>query len=115
MPRCFPPYDNGQVEEVCSFLDPVTSMSAFEDVSGSSEDTIAPLTNSVFHPDLTKYDCSSADVNPIGSVSKTDLKRFIAWSAKSFNMPILEEFIHATRRSSPALLKHDILTDYSYS
>ncbi|KAG7436735.1 Glutamine-dependent NAD(+) synthetase [Fusarium oxysporum f. sp. raphani] len=44
---------------------------------------------------LTKYDCSSADLNPIGSISKTDLKRFIAWSAKSFDMPILEEFIHA--------------------
>lgn len=26
---------------------------------------------------LTKYDCSSADINPIGGISKTDLKRFI--------------------------------------
>ena len=25
---------------------------------------------------LTKYDCSSADLNPIGSISKTDLKSF---------------------------------------
>ncbi|KAJ5155250.1 glutamine-dependent NAD(+) synthetase [Penicillium capsulatum] len=45
---------------------------------------------------LTKYDCSSADLNPIGSISKTDLKSFIAWASKSFDMPILEEFIHAT-------------------
>src|ERR1700691_1106980 len=30
---------------------------------------------------LTKYDCSSADVNPIGGISKTDLKRFLAWGA----------------------------------
>ncbi|KAL6910440.1 hypothetical protein GGI43DRAFT_390145 [Trichoderma evansii] len=44
---------------------------------------------------LTKYDCSSADLNPIGSISKSDLKRFIAWASKSFDMPILEEFIHA--------------------
>ncbi|CAF3620920.1 unnamed protein product [Fusarium graminearum] len=57
---------------------------------------------------LTKYDCSSADVNPIGSVSKTDLKRFIAWSAKSFNMPILEEFIHAT----PTAELEPITADY---
>ncbi|KAM0516653.1 hypothetical protein ACHAPE_005286 [Trichoderma viride] len=44
---------------------------------------------------LTKYDCSSADLNPIGSISKSDLKRFIAWASKSFDMPILDEFIHA--------------------
>lgn len=26
---------------------------------------------------LTKYDCSSADVNPIGGISKTDLRGFL--------------------------------------
>ncbi|ONM20462.1 Glutamine-dependent NAD(+) synthetase [Zea mays] len=30
---------------------------------------------------LTKYDCSSADVNPIGSVSKQDLRAFLRWAA----------------------------------
>ncbi|GAB4834612.1 hypothetical protein Ancab_032875 [Ancistrocladus abbreviatus] len=30
---------------------------------------------------LTKYDCSSADINPIGSVSKTDLRAFLRWAA----------------------------------
>ncbi|KAK0766879.1 hypothetical protein N5P37_000608 [Trichoderma harzianum] len=44
---------------------------------------------------LTKYDCSSADLNPIGSISKTDLKRFITWASKNFDMPILDEFYHA--------------------
>ncbi|KAM0247869.1 hypothetical protein ACHAQJ_009685 [Trichoderma viride] len=44
---------------------------------------------------LTKYDCSSADLNPIGSISKSDLKRFIAWASKSYDMPVLEDFIHA--------------------
>ena len=29
---------------------------------------------------LTKYDCSSADVNPIGGISKTDLKRFLSYA-----------------------------------
>ncbi|KAJ1490929.1 hypothetical protein T484DRAFT_1776234 [Baffinella frigidus] len=27
---------------------------------------------------FTKYDCSAADINPIGSISKEDLKRFMA-------------------------------------
>ncbi|XP_031132310.1 glutamine-dependent NAD(+) synthetase [Ipomoea triloba] len=30
---------------------------------------------------LTKYDCSSADINPIGSISKTDLRTFLRWAA----------------------------------
>lgn len=45
---------------------------------------------------LTKYDCSSADLNPIGGISKTDLKRFIASAKDKFDMPILEEFLDAT-------------------
>lgn len=28
---------------------------------------------------LTKYDCSSADINPIGSISKKDLKIFLEY------------------------------------
>ncbi|KIH88351.1 NAD+ synthase (glutamine-hydrolysing) [Sporothrix brasiliensis 5110] len=44
---------------------------------------------------LTKYDCSSADINPIGSISKKDLKRFIAWAEKEFKLPILGEFLNA--------------------
>ncbi len=60
---------------------------------------------------LTKYDCSSgqflplpfplvvlliahsrgltADINPIGGISKTDLKRFIAWAQENFQLPVL--------------------------
>ena len=30
---------------------------------------------------VTKYDCSSADLNPIGGISKTDLRRFLRWAA----------------------------------
>ncbi|ODV64728.1 glutamine-dependent NAD(+) synthetase with GAT domain-containing protein [Hyphopichia burtonii NRRL Y-1933] len=45
---------------------------------------------------LTKYDCSSADINPIGGISKTDLKAFIAWAKTSFDIPNLEEFLTAT-------------------
>ncbi|KAJ5759768.1 hypothetical protein N7520_006924 [Penicillium odoratum] len=45
---------------------------------------------------LTKYDASSADLNPIGSISKGDLKKFIGWAGVNFDLPILEEFLHAT-------------------
>lgn len=45
---------------------------------------------------LTKYDCSSADINPIGGISKKDLIRFISWSAGYFKLPILHEFVNAT-------------------
>ena len=44
---------------------------------------------------LTKYDCSSADINPIGGISKTDLKRFIKWAETNFDLPILREFLDA--------------------
>ncbi|KAI9750035.1 MAG: glutamine-dependent NAD(+) synthetase [Chaenotheca gracillima] len=44
---------------------------------------------------LTKYDCSSADINPIGSISKTDLKSFIKWAVTNFDLPILSDFINA--------------------
>ncbi|VEU21451.1 DEKNAAC102707 [Brettanomyces naardenensis] len=45
---------------------------------------------------LTKYDNSSADINPIGSISKVDLIRFIKWAEVNFEMPILREFVDAT-------------------
>jgi len=44
---------------------------------------------------LTKYDCSSADINPIGGISKTDLKTFIAYAETSFDLPILASFLSA--------------------
>jgi NAD+ synthase (glutamine-hydrolysing) len=44
---------------------------------------------------LTKYDCSSADINPIGGISKTDLKSFIGWASTNFNLPILQDFLTA--------------------
>lgn len=45
---------------------------------------------------LTKYDCSSADLNPIGAISKTDLKKFILYCSDHFeNFSILKDFITA--------------------
>jgi len=44
---------------------------------------------------LTKYDCSSADINPIGGISKTDLKKFIAYAEHAFDLPVLSSFLNA--------------------
>lgn len=33
---------------------------------------------------LTKYDCSSADINPIGGISKTDLRSFCRYMAPTY-------------------------------
>ncbi|SCV99468.1 LAFE_0A03818g1_1 [Lachancea fermentati] len=60
---------------------------------------------------LTKYDCSSADINPIGGISKTDLKKFIAYASETFDMPILEDFLTAT----PTAELEPITKDYVQS
>lgn len=39
---------------------------------------------------LTKYDCSSADINPIGGISKTDLRAFVQFCAERFQLPALQ-------------------------
>lgn len=44
---------------------------------------------------LTKYDCSSADVNPIGGISKTDLRGFLLFMQEKFKLTILSEIISA--------------------
>merc|ERR1719204_911028 len=38
---------------------------------------------------LTKYDCSAADVNPIGGIQKNDLYRFLEWAGVKFGWPAL--------------------------
>ena len=40
---------------------------------------------------MTKYDCSSADVNPIGGVSKRDLRSFLRWGASALGYPSLAD------------------------
>lgn len=44
---------------------------------------------------MTKYDCSSADINPIGGISKTDLRKFLKYAKEKFNLPVLTEIIAA--------------------
>uniref|UniRef100_A0A7N6BW62 Glutamine-dependent NAD(+) synthetase n=1 Tax=Anabas testudineus TaxID=64144 RepID=A0A7N6BW62_ANATE len=38
---------------------------------------------------FTKYDCSSADINPIGGISKTDLKSFLLYCVEHFQLTAL--------------------------
>ncbi|KAL8196297.1 hypothetical protein R6Q57_025297 [Mikania cordata] len=40
---------------------------------------------------LTKYDCSSADINPIGSISKQDLRIFLRWASVHLGFSSLAE------------------------
>ncbi|KAK8928797.1 hypothetical protein KSP39_PZI017535 [Platanthera zijinensis] len=47
--------------------------------------------NSVCVDLIKPYDCSSADINPIGSVSKQDLRSFLKWAAAHLNYPSLAE------------------------
>ncbi|XP_077985397.1 glutamine-dependent NAD(+) synthetase-like [Glandiceps talaboti] len=44
---------------------------------------------------LTKYDCSSADVNPIGGLSKADLRKFVIYSRENFNFHSLDRILEA--------------------
>ncbi|EGT37843.1 hypothetical protein CAEBREN_23741 [Caenorhabditis brenneri] len=45
---------------------------------------------------LTKYDCSSADINPIGSVSKCDLRQFLEIAYEKYGMTALRSVIDST-------------------
>ncbi|XP_038621075.1 glutamine-dependent NAD(+) synthetase [Tachyglossus aculeatus] len=44
---------------------------------------------------LTKYDCSSADINPIGGISKTDLKSFLQYCIEHFHLAALISILKA--------------------
>ncbi|KAJ3305269.1 glutamine-dependent NAD(+) synthetase [Kappamyces sp. JEL0829] len=44
---------------------------------------------------LTKYDCSSADLNPIGGISKVDLQSFIDYYSQQGDFGWIKEFLTA--------------------
>ena len=44
---------------------------------------------------MTKYDCSAADLNPIGGINKNDLKRFLLWTAENYNYKSLVGVVNA--------------------
>ncbi|XP_049851953.1 glutamine-dependent NAD(+) synthetase-like [Schistocerca gregaria] len=40
---------------------------------------------------FTKYDCSSADLNPIGSISKVNIRGFLVWASDRYEWLVLRE------------------------
>ena len=44
---------------------------------------------------LTKYDCSSGDINPIGGISKHDLRRFLNWAKGNLGYTALSDIVDA--------------------
>lgn len=44
---------------------------------------------------FTKYDCSSADINPIGGISKTDLRNFLSFCVDQFQLTALTGILAA--------------------
>ena len=44
---------------------------------------------------FTKYDCSSADLNPIGSISKKDIRAFLRWAGKYYGYSSLLDIVTA--------------------
>lgn len=57
---------------------------------------------------LTKYDCSSADINPIGGISKADLKRMLCYASEKHAWPALHDIATAvpTVREAIILIKY---------
>ncbi|PVV00046.1 hypothetical protein BB559_000170 [Furculomyces boomerangus] len=45
---------------------------------------------------LTKYDNSSADINPIGAISKNELRKYISFACDYYGISILTLFLEAT-------------------
>ncbi len=44
---------------------------------------------------FTKYDCSSADINPIGGINKTDLRSFLKYAAEELGLETLLDIVAA--------------------
>ena len=56
---------------------------------------------------MTKYDCSSADVNPIGGISKTDLRLFLRWGSGNLGYPTLAQVERAPPTAELEPIRHD--------
>ena len=61
----------------------------------------------------TKYDASSGDIAPLGSVSKTDAKAFQGWARDKWDLPIMDEFINATPTAELLPLSAGVQSDES--
>ena len=64
---------------------------------------------------MTKYDCSSADLNPIGAISKGDLKKLLLWASKRYSWDILAEVAGAPPTAELRPLADDADKDAEHS
>jgi len=62
---------------------------------------------------MTKYDCSSADINPIGGICKSDLKRLLKWAAVEYEVPALDAIADARPSAELRPLADSESGDYS--
>jgi NAD+ synthase (glutamine-hydrolysing) len=63
----------------------------------------------------TKYDASSADISPLGSISKNDAKSFQRWAREKWDLPIMTEFLEATPTAELLPLSAGVQDDESDS
>jgi hypothetical protein len=72
--------------------------------SRSNRFLLSPLRLCSLRGYLTKYDCSSADINPIGGISKGDLRTFIRFARVRYELPTLDSSVSLKQRAWPILL-----------
>ena len=60
---------------------------------------------------LTKYDCSAGDLNPIGGINKSDLKKFLTWFSHEYKLDVFREIAEA--KPSAELRPFDPKASYS--
>lgn len=53
---------------------------------------------------MTKYDCSSADINPIGGICKGDLKNMMLWASSQYSLPALDSIVYAVPTVSVSIV-----------
>lgn len=80
---------------VCAYLLAQLSLWGFQDCPKSLLVLGSANVDEALRGYMTKYDCSSADVNPIGAISKVDLRRFLLWAGKEHSWPALIEVVEA--------------------
>lgn len=80
---------------VCAYLLAQLSLWGFQDCPRSLLVLGSANVDEALRGYMTKYDCSSADVNPIGAISKVDLKRFLVWAGKAHSWPTLVAVVEA--------------------
>lgn len=61
----------------------------------------------------TKYDASSGDLAPLGSISKTDARAFQEWARDRWDLPVMDEFIHAIPTAELLPLSAGVQSDES--